>query len=581
MVIKIKMYLSTPSPFDTIPYFEGQSARARLKDDQPYFAEEPITEEKNRAEREEKKCTDKWFDRAGLPICFKPIGKQNITDFHGKLSKLNHLDFYKTVQKLHHFEDAELCILARDITARIQTETGADGCTERMARRKLRTACRQSIEQLAHNLGMVGQGKKWLRCTLSNQQARSEQIYRNKKAIEKMTFHVDGQKEPIRISDVRRDARKNQANEIFCTLRGMEQIGVEQGLDWAMLTLTASPSHHPSARSYGGGSMLSAAKEIEGKLRNINRELHREKVQISGCRTLEFHRDGCPHIHLVVFYRKDDKQKIQDAVAKRFTLTHDRDSHGTEGRPTANWQDGDSTKSRPSSYAMKYVLKSLFAADEKKQSDEERQLDSLYSTWNLRRFSFFGLPSRTTWREARKLKSENIPPKFHIIRVITNYATVNNAAEFIKKLGGMGIKNSERPAKISIIDCDGYRKIVMREKINNVWESADFNREKHIILVNGRAKLVGLADGITDGMDDERADQMAQNVAGEKKRALTDNDSRNSTKLTKPTKNFGDLWREKLNLAIIDLLYSKFERCQLSKEVGIWLQGLDETEFWA
>jgi hypothetical protein len=419
-----------------------------------------------------------WSD--GLP--------GTLTDFMDSIKRIKDEEFFKDACKFHLFTDQQICELADKVAQAIREDYPE--FTNRKARRRVRTIKRQSVEQTAHNLLLVGKGRKFLMATSFNCIERDQQNARNRRALENMQVRsTDGR--VLKVSDLATQAQRGRASEIFCMLKGIEKLSDQQGMKWAMLTLTASPSGHPTADTYSGQSMLDSIDEIAGKLRNVQKELDRKQVRVSGCRTAEFHKDGCPHFHLVIHYHGEDRQKIIDAFGKKFTVCHKRNEHGEEGMPTCNWQDGDSKKSKSSSYAMKYVLKSMFADQQKlgpnatdkqkKAAAEFEKIDALHSTWNLRRFAFFGIGNRTTWREARKVKDiGDIPANFTITRKLIGFAQSNNAAEFIKSLGGLGIKNSKRPARISVIDRGDFREIVYKEKIRGEWDYVSSTKQKMI-----------------------------------------------------------------------------------------------------
>lgn len=408
-------------------------------------------------------------------------------DFLEAVEKIRGEEFFRDACKFHNFTDREICQLADETASIIQQDYPE--FTNRKARRAVRNIKRQSVEQTAHNLLLVGKGRKFLMATSFNQIERDQQNARNLRSLQNMQIRTpSGQ--ILQVSDLAQQAQKARAAEIFCTIKGMEQLAAEQGMRWAMLTLTASPGGHPSAKTYSGQPMTDSAAEILDKLRNVHKELARGNVNISGCRTAEFHKDGCPHLHLVMFFYEDDRQKIIDALDKKFTVCYKKDDHGEEGRPTCNWIDGDSKKSKPASYAMKYVLKTMFADQtnpDPKSADEMAKIDALHSTWGIRRFAFFGIGNRTTWREARKANVEDVPEFFAKTRKLIELAKSNNAADFIKEIGGLGVKNSTRPVKISVIDRGDFREIIFREKIKGDWDEVKTTRQKMVRLgLDGR-----------------------------------------------------------------------------------------------
>jgi Bacteriophage replication gene A protein (GPA) len=419
-----------------------------------------------------------------LPACLWENWSGTATQNLEKVKKIKDKQFFKTACELGNMTDSELIKLSNEIATKNENPELAPKLLKRLRREK-----RQSVEQLSHNLGMMGKGKKWIHVTPFNLRERSNQLRRIDVGIDNIDLMDRHTGEVFSLRSVVEKEKSNRAAEVFCMLKGIEKVAESQGMHWAMLTLTAGPSHHPSASTFEGGSMIQAAKEIESKLRNINKELSREKIQISGVRSLEFHKDGCPHVHICLFFHPIDEEGIKAAIEKKFTLTYRKKDHGFEGMPTANWIAGDSTKSRPSSYAMKYVMKTLFAVQGAETDQETKNLDALYSTWNLRRYSFFGIPSLTTWRLARKTKNKGAvtPANFNVISKVVNLAGNSNSADYIKTLGGLGIKNSLRPAKFTKIEHDVWREIVMHEKIDGEWNKSSFGIDK-FIRIDKRSK---------------------------------------------------------------------------------------------
>jgi hypothetical protein len=290
---------------------------------------------------------------------------------------------------------------------------------------------RQTTDEIGFVLESIGKNAPHQKTGIWNLKDRTEQRARWATWAKTASATDMETGESISMSEVIEITRTHRFNEVYAFLKGIEKSAVHAGLDWCFAVLTAPPRFHPNPQfgssKWDGSLPVDAHKFIAAKWKQAADELRlKHDIFLAGFRSPEAHADGCAHLNVVFFCHSSELKTVQDTVRKHF------DWHKSAAEFRVN--DG---RAKFASYAMKYAIKSLHAEDT--SSD-----DAWYSTWNIRRYQFFGVPSLSTWRTLRSIK--NAPDNWTAQEEsIWRAARRGDAAEFIELNGGLNIKQKSRP----------------------------------------------------------------------------------------------------------------------------------------
>lgn len=131
-------------------------------------------------------------------------------------------------------------------------------------------------------------------------------------------------------------------------------------IDWLFITLTIKPEHHPlptkGKNSYDGTSPFDSAKAQKNDWNTVRALLRKKGIfpdkHFWGTIVAEIHKDGCQHLHLVIFYYVKDYEKIKETFFSVFpNLDEEKSFLKNNGEAKAT------------SYVFKYILKATNCFD--------------------------------------------------------------------------------------------------------------------------------------------------------------------------------------------------------------------------
>ncbi|RDV24424.1 hypothetical protein DXV75_14510 [Alteromonas aestuariivivens] len=239
-----------------------------------------------------------------------------------------------------------------------------------------------------------------------------------------------------------REQLEIRAKEIYALSKAMECIAEENGMEWIFLTGTCPPEMHPNPtigrNNYDETELHNACKWLGDQWKKFRAGLSKNNISMSestcfGLRTLEPHRDGCPHIHALVFIKKEyipivtaefikrfdnsqeffcDGKAIKDKKAKFSTLVKKIDEVEQIKCRKGAWvvkngrMSGTDGAASPSSYINKYITKHLSS----KQGDTAVRVRSWLRVLGVRSYSKFGMSANLTlWKDLRRIKNNPLP----------------------------------------------------------------------------------------------------------------------------------------------------------------------------
>ena len=249
--------------------------------------------------------------------------------------------------------------------------------------------------------------------------------------------------EEVEMEDMVLKSMSNPAirrHELMVRCRGCEDIGNELGLQGLFLTLTTPSKYHNSYKKGGfiphwnGASPREAQTYLNKVWQRIRAKLGRDEIRWFGIRVAEPHHDGTPHWHLLIWVKPEHVAKVRD-VFIRYAVDEDKEElypffdrnekraakkQSIQGpfnyQPRCDFGYIDPEKGTATGYIAKYISKNIdgYAMGEEVSKETGQSVQAMAknvnawkSRWGIRQFQFFGGAPVTTYRELRRLASQN------------------------------------------------------------------------------------------------------------------------------------------------------------------------------
>jgi hypothetical protein len=234
----------------------------------------------------------------------------------------------------------------------------------------------------------------------------------------------------IDMPDAEQCDRRNYA-KLIAQGRGWASMAHESGKEARLVTITLPPAYHPTTTAgsnkrrpntnYSGISPRATHDELHRQFRLFSRDLGGGRghldVDFDFLRTVQPHKDCCPHWHLVIFARPDDWPTIIERLRARFV----DGIPDVTGAPTKHRIKIDKIKGGVGG-ALAYVSRALAyitrCVDGQKDADEADRTAAWASTWGIRRYEFSGKSFSTLWRMLgrREFADNDVPELVDAVR---------------------------------------------------------------------------------------------------------------------------------------------------------------------
>jgi hypothetical protein len=190
---------------------------------------------------------------------------------------------------------------------------------------------------------------------------------------------------------------------------GLARICAERGLHPVMVTLTAPPRMHPSAKSYDGTTPQQAQEHLSGCWRRAYKALHAQGVRAPFVRVVEPHKDGCPHWHVCLWVDGTGQAlSVQRVLEDAFLWEHEPDAPGSLVH-RVKWDpvraEGQDAAVVVIAYLLKYMRKHLQGGEnvDLEAGDRDR-IAAWGAIHGIRRIRIAGPVSRKLWDALRTFK---------------------------------------------------------------------------------------------------------------------------------------------------------------------------------
>lgn len=368
-------------------------------------------------------------------------------------------------------------------------------------RRRLRRHVARVVEAGAISMGLVHLNSGGY-VSHSGLQRRKGQLLRNADALGR-TYYKNEAGQVYSLAELSALSTSNpvvRGGELMTRIRGAEEYADARGHVGLFITLTASSKFHAmrligsgkhcrAARNpkYNGANPREAQQWLLEKWSRTRAKLDRLQIRRYGLRVAEPHHDGTPHWHMLVWVESEAQARGLIGTIRQYWLSEDGNERGAQEnrvdvkRMTAGGAAG---------YVAKYIAKNVghhalaehmdvvqaqeiqmrlgldnleqLASPETNGQAAQRRVDAWASTWNIRQFQAFGMPSVTVWRELRRI-SKDQPAQLDLFDRETErslqraYQACHRHGElradwrmFMESMGGHGCKRQDwllRPAR--------------------------------------------------------------------------------------------------------------------------------------
>ena len=195
--------------------------------------------------------------------------------------------------------------------------------------------------------------------------------------------------------------------EFYAVSKGIEKRAKSKGLMSSLLTLTLPAKYHANPK-YGnslkwqGLTPQEGYKELSAISNRLNKVFHKAgfylKNEFYSIKAFEPHTDSTPHLHILLFYRTEFKEKMKQAICYQFN-----DAIFDDNTKAYTLIDIDTKKNAPITYLCKHFLHS-----KKNSIPDNIRVAAAKALWEMKSFSYTVIPrgAKTLWKLFRKLKDE-------------------------------------------------------------------------------------------------------------------------------------------------------------------------------
>lgn len=222
---------------------------------------------------------------------------------------------------------------------------------------------------------------------------------------------------------------KHRRVEMMITVKGMQEIAETRGDNAFWFTITCPSKYHATLINSGSPNPKWAASTVRDSsdylvnlFAGVRKKLNRKGLRWYGVRVAEPHHDGTVHWHVMVFCRPEDQDAITD-ILREFAIREDCAELGDDITPRFKVEQITKEKGSPLSYIAAYIGKNIDGSkltkpdpktgeppvdheSGKSMADTVEHAIAWASLHRVRQFQFFGIPSRQTYRELRRLAGQ-------------------------------------------------------------------------------------------------------------------------------------------------------------------------------
>jgi len=239
----------------------------------------------------------------------------------------------------------------------------------------------------------------------------------------------------------------NRRAELMIRMAGFEAYAQQYGYVGEFYTLTCPSKYH----RFTGVKLNDKYQELTPKdaqnylvkqWSKIRAAYGRADIKPFGFRVAEPHYDGCPHWHMLLFVRIEDRQLVRD-IFSRYALEVDGTEPGAD-KHRFKAVEIDSDAGTATGYIAKYISKNLgFSIDDPEHDTNDKsqsygqRVKAWSSVWGIRQFQQLGGAPVTVWRQLRKLR-DSLDDE--LLESARQAADESRWADYLQIMGGVDAK---------------------------------------------------------------------------------------------------------------------------------------------
>ena len=262
---------------------------------------------------------------------------------------------------------------------------------------------------------------------------RQEEITRD--ILNKIYVRRTDSDQMITLADIAESQELRRFKHLFHISKNIQSIADDAGFTGYFVTLTAPGNYHPNPangkRSYDQNNLRNAHTYIQERWKLIRARLTKVGTPLSidtffGMRTVEAHKDGCAHWHLMIFTRPETFEIFSSLVREFFPRLKQCD-----------FKTIDREKGEATSYLFKYLTKAVDSSkfDHKGLEQDDRDAE-LYL---LDQSTLTHARRVTTALRAQRIRQYQC---FGIGNAMTKYRVINKIEESISSIESELAKNT-------------------------------------------------------------------------------------------------------------------------------------------
>lgn len=310
-------------------------------------------------------------------------------------------------------------------------------------RRQVRKIQSEMLEQISRDMHLVHKFDEVYASTPNVYRRRCQKARNRRLMSELKAVNQVGQEFTLQdLIDTSVSNPEIRRAELMVRLRGFETVAKNRGLSAEFYTLTCPSRFHATHRngkpngSYDGSSAREANAHLQQVWSRTRAKLHRDGVQVFGFRVAEPHHDGCPHWHFILFMESENVESCRKTL-KHYALEESSNEPGAL-KYRFNAKAIDPKKGSATGYVAKYISKNINGKglDSDKHGncpiETAERIDAWASVNRIRQFQQIGGPSVTTWRELRRLHTEQTG----LVEEARSAADSSDWAAYVELMGG-------------------------------------------------------------------------------------------------------------------------------------------------
>lgn len=328
-------------------------------------------------------------------------------------------------------------------------------------RRAIRKSIARKVEKFAINLGLVCK-QKGIYASDETVSRRQEQKRRNRDLLKTViAINELGQEftlEQLSALNVSNPALRRA--ELMTRIAGFDALAVKHGHIADFYTLTCPSKYHaigydgkPNPK-YEGFTPKQSQEFLTSTFANLRAYLAKHGVRVYGFRVAEPHHDGTPHWHMILFYEKQYKKFVREAVSA-YWLAVDGSEEGAQ-KYRVKVEAIDRKKGSAAGYLAKYISKNIDAHGLSADDDYEggeiakniNRVDAWAACWGIRQFQQIGGAPVGAWREIRRLDAVS---DTGLIQDLFNACDAGNWAAYTEIQGGVFVKRKDLKARVNYV----------------------------------------------------------------------------------------------------------------------------------